>query len=554
VAPEAPEHAYHLSTDLADRAIRYLGELRSVDVKSPFFMYFAPGAGHAPHQAPGDWIAHYAGRFDDGWDAWRERAFLRQLDLGLFPETTVMVPRPHWIPAWESFDPDERLVSARLMECFAGFLSHADAQIGRVFDFIRTLGEWDKTLVIAVSDNGASGEGGPRGSINGRPARDAAPSDRADRLARMDEIGGPTAHNNYPWGWAMAGNTPFRRWKGEVHEGGVIAPAIVSWPSRLPGGGPPRRQFTHAIDILPTVLDLIGMEAPAEIGGVSQARIEGTSFASVLGDPEASEPHPIQYFEMMGSRAIYHQGWKAVTFHPFVDVYQEGRDPALPFDDDVWELYDLADDPTEAHDRARSDRERLDTMVDLWWTEAGKYQVLPLDNRLKGSPHPHSGQPPGPTQVIWPFGAPSPQSQVLDLRHRSHSLNASVVIPPGGAEGVLIALGTVLGGWSFHLLDGHLRYENRFVANGRDVIVSPERVAPGPRTLAWQFTADGTAGGHGVMLVDGYPVAEGRLEPVQSAGDDDETGGGEGYTAPHTFSGVLHWVVLGLEEDGRVRP
>jgi arylsulfatase len=563
--PRSPGEGYHLTSDLADRAVLYLGELRSASA-SPFFLYFATGACHSPHHAPAEWIERYAGHFDDGWDSWRERTFQRQLDMGLIPDTTVLSRRPHWVPAWESLDPEDRQVSARFMECFAGYLSHTDAQIGRVFEFIRGMGEWDNTLVVVVSDNGASAEGGPTGSINDVRLWNVVPAGTDELRSRIGELGGPTAHNNYPWGWTMAGNTPFRRWKREVHQGGVADPCIVSWPGRLPAGGPPRRQFAHAIDVVPTILDLIGLAAPDDIGGVAQAPIEGVSFASALFDADAAETHTVQYFEMFGSRGIYQDGWKAVTFKPFLDLYQEGRDPDLPFDDDIWELYNVALDPSETNDLARPERERLARMIELWWLEAEKYGVLPLDNRLlEALVNPRRPPVERPVQVVWPFGAPLPENRVINLRNRDHSFEVSVVIPPGGAEGVLLAMGTVLGGWSLHLFDGRLRYIHNFVGAHSDEIIVPERVAPGARKLGFEFVAH-RGGGTGRLLLDGYPVATGKIRRVPISRYNLTGGGltcgweqgpavGPGYQAPFWFSGQIHHAVIrvGGEPERDVR-
>jgi arylsulfatase len=441
------------------------------------------------------------------------------------------------------------------MECFAGYLSHADAQIGRVFEFLRAIGEWENTLVLVVSDNGASAEGGPTGSINEVRLFNVVPAGADELRARIGELGSPTTHNNYPWGWSMAGNTPFRRWKREVHEGGVADPCLLSWPARIPGGGPPRRQFAHAIDMVPTILDLIGMAAPAEIAGVAQAPIEGTSLAPVLLDATAPETHTVQYFEMFGSRAIHAEGWKAVTFKPSMDSYQEGRDPDLSFEDDVWELYHVIEDPSETRDLARSERERLARMVELWWTEAQKYRVLPLDNRIIESTLNHRRPPvEASVQVVWPFGAPLPENRVLNLRHRDHSLEVSVVIPPGGAEGVLLAMGTVLGGWSLHLLGGRLRYVHNFVGAQRDEITAPQRVAPGRRLLGFEFVTS-NGGGTGRLRVDGHPVGEGEIPRVPIARYNLTGGGltcgweqgpavGPGYQAPFWFTGQLYHAVI----------
>jgi arylsulfatase A-like enzyme len=560
---------YHLTADLADRAITYLGEIRSAAPDAPFFLYFATGACHSPHQAPREWIERYAGRFDSGWDSLRERIFTRQLERGLFPPETRMSDRPHWVPAWDSLAGEDRLVAARFMECFAGFLSHADAQIGRVLEFIRSLGEWENTLVVAVSDNGASAEGGPLGSINDVRLWNVAPAGAEELRSRIDELGTATTHNNYPWGWTMAGNTPFRRWKREVHQGGVADPCIISWPARIAAGSPPRRHFAHAVDIVPTILDLIGAAPPLSLDGVEQAPIEGVSLAGVLGDPAAPEAHTVQYFEMFGSRALYWEGWKAVTFHPFIDLYHEGRDPDLSYDDDIWELYHVESDPAEVEDLARREPERLAAMVERWWHEAEKYQVLPVDHRLiEALMDPRHYPVSRASHTFYPASAPGrpssivPEYRVTPLRGRPHSLAAHVEVPPGGAAGVLVAMGTVLGGWSLHLLDGRLRYVNNFVGAGLDVIEASTPVAPGRRVLGFVFEPAG-AGGTGRLLVDGVVVASGPIERVPISRYNLTGGGitcgweqgpavGPGYEAPFRFTGRLDKVVIETEEGGAV--
>src|ERR1700683_4686029 len=305
--PATIDEGYHLSADLADRAIEFVGDLRAADTDRPFFLYFCTGAWHSAHQAPREWIDRYRGAFDDGWDAWRDRAYHRQLDDGLLPPGTGLSPRPPWVPAWDALDPDAQALAARFMECFAGFLSYTDAQIGRVLSFLDDLGDRDDTLVMLVSDNGASSEGGRDGSSNDGRLPNMDPAPRREMQARMDQLGGPLMHNNYPWGWTMAGNTPFKRWKREVHEGGVADPCIVSWPDRFrDSAGTVRHQFAHAIDVLPTVLDLVGVEAPAELEYVPQTPIDGVSFAYLLGAGGETEPgrHHTQHFEMFGSRGL----------------------------------------------------------------------------------------------------------------------------------------------------------------------------------------------------------------------------------------------------------
>ncbi|MGZ4735929.1 MAG: arylsulfatase [Acidimicrobiia bacterium] len=565
--PRTPEQGYHLSEDLAERAIQYLGEVRSVEPDQPFFLYFATGACHSPHHAPAEWIERYRGRFDAGWDAWREATFARQQAMGLLPDGTRLSPRPPWVPAWNDLEPEDQAVAARFMECFAGFLSHADAQIGRVLAFIDELGERDNTIVVLVSDNGASAEGGERGSINDARLWNGNPAGRRELRERVDELGTPTAHNNYPWGWTMAGNTPFRRWKREVHEGGIADPCIVHWPRGIAARGEIRHQFAHAIDVVPTLLDLIGIEAPRELADVAQSPIEGTSFAAALRAPDASPHHITQYFEMLGSRGIYHDGWKAVTFKPLGPMYNDGLDPDAPFEDDVWELYHVAEDFSECDDLAAQEPERLAALVDLWWEEARKYQVLPLDNRpIAALLHPRRPFDDRDRYVFWPYGAPIPENVTVNVRNRNHTITAEVELPEvGTAEGVLLAMGTVLGGWSLHLVGGCLQYVHNFVGKERYTVTSEVVVPPGAHELGFSFTSRGDFSGVGRLLLDGATVGEGEIAtttPVRysisgaglTCGWEQGPPVGEGYTAPFRFTGTLRRVVVEVDGAGHRDP
>ena len=352
------EDGYHLTEDLVDHAIEYVTDLRQVDPGKPFFLYVAPGACHSPHQAPPEWIERYRGSFDRGWDVWRDECLARQIASGILPAHTVLSERPDWVPAWDTLSPRTRAVYARFMEAFAGFLTHTDHHIGRLVDHLARTGDLDNTVFMVLSDNGASSEGGPVGSLNDIRTWNAVAQSVDEAWERIDEIGGPRVHNNYPWGWTVAGNTPFRRWKREVHEGGVADPLIVSWPKghgigrRRSTRSGLRRQYVHAIDLVPTILDAIGVEAPAELRGVTQQPIEGTSFLPTIADEDAPDAHVTQYYEMFGCRAIYHDGWKAVTYHPIQDD--------LPGIDTVpWELYDVRADPAETHDLAADEPGRL---------------------------------------------------------------------------------------------------------------------------------------------------------------------------------------------------
>jgi arylsulfatase A-like enzyme len=563
VPPRTPAEGYHLTEDLADRAVAYLGEVRSAAPDTPFFLYFATGACHSPHQAPPAWIDRYAGRFDSGWDALRQRVFERQMARGLFSPGARLSERPHWVPAWDSLDPADQAVAARFMECFAGFLSHADAQIGRVLDFIGDLGEADNTLVIAVSDNGASAEGGPLGSINDVRTWNAVPAAADELRRRVDELGTPSAHNNYPWGWTLAGNTPFRRWKREVHQGGVADPCLFSWPARLAAGTGPRRQFAHAIDVVPTVLDLLGLAPPEVIEGVAQTPLEGVSLAPILTDPGAAETHTVQYFEMFGSRALYQDGWKAVTFHPFIDLYQEGLDPDADYDDDRWELYHVASDPSETVDLAEAEPDRVRAMEARWWEEAARYQVLPVDHRLiEALMDPRHHPVCRRRHRFHPGGALVPEYRVTSLSGRAHQVRAGLGAP---GEGVVLALGTALGGWSLQVWEGHLRYVHNFLGAGTDIISADQPLAPGRHEVAMAYTP--AAGGADVaLIIDGVPAGRGRVRKVPFTRYNLTGGGvtcgyeqgppvGPGYEAPFRFSGTLGpvWLEADVDETGPAR-
>jgi arylsulfatase A-like enzyme len=556
--PMTIAEGYHLTEDLADRAIEFLSDLRAVDAGKPFFLYFATGACHSPHQPPPRWRERYRGRFDLGWDAWRDSTFARQRALGLLPEATGLSPRPPWVPAWDALDERERAVASRFMECFAGFLSHADEQIGRLLGFVADeLGEADRTLVMVVSDNGASSEGGAGGSINDVRLVNLDPAGTGEMFARLDEIGGPLSHNNYPWGWTMAGNTPFRRWKREVHEGGVADPCIVAWGGGNLASGVIRHQFTHATDIVPTVLELAGIEPPQRINGMPQTAVDGVSFGYLLADGGEAEPerHQTQYFEMFGSRAIYHQGWKAVAFHPIGPLYDD-QDPNARFDADPWELYHVDRDLSECHDLAGQQPGKLAELIDVWWAEAEKNQVLPLDNRalwalVHGKPDRRA-----PRQEYRYFAgcAMVPESVAVNVRNRSHLIAVDIALPAGGA-GVLLALGSALGGWSLHVLHDRVRYVHNLYGKERHVIEAGDSLRPGEHRIEFTFAKDAGAGGTGVLRVDGIHVGAGVIPRFTPSGFNAVGAGltcgyewgpavGDGYTAPFPFTGTIRRAVV----------
>jgi len=552
--PRSIEDGYHLTEDLAGRAIEFLGDLRAVEPDKPFFLYFATGACHSPHQPPQEWLDRYRARFDLGWDAWRQQIFERQLGTGMIPPSTRLSARPPWVPPWDELDQRQRAVAARFMECFAGFLSHTDEQLGRVLDFIRERGEYDNTIVLVVSDNGASAEGGAQGSINDVRMLNIDPASAEEMFARLDEIGGPLTHNNYPWGWTMAGNTPFRRWKREVHEGGIADPCIISWPSGQLEHGGIRRQFTHAIDVLPTLVELAAVEVPARLDGIDQAVIDGTSFAYLLppGGGSEAERHVTQYFEMFGSRAIYHHGWKAVAFHPIGPLYDD-QDPNASFDDDVWELYHVAHDISETQNLAAQHPPMVAELIELWWKEARRNLVLPLDNRVLWAlvnPKPDHRRP-RERHEYFPGGAQVPELVAANVRNRSHALIADVIISDQNhTDGVLLAQGSALGGWSLHILDGRIRYVHNLYGKERHIVQAAELISPGEHHIEYVFTAGDSLGGIGVLTCDGREIAQGPIPRFTPSGFNGVGAGltcgyewgpavGAGYRAPFTFTGTI---------------
>ena len=463
--PRTPEEGYHLTEDLVDHAIGYIDDLRAVSpgrragasADRPFFLYLTPGAAHAPHQVPEPYRSRHAGRYDLGWDAWREEVFARQQASGLLPAGTRLTERPAWIAAWDSLGDDERRLYARMMEVYAGFLEHTDAQIGRLVDHLETIGELDNTIILVMSDNGASAEGGPKGSFNENYFFNMVPESLEENLRRIDDLGGPHAHNHYPWGWAWAGNTPLQRWKRETHEGGVTDPLIVHWPAGLGTTGATRHQYVHAIDVMPTLLQVAGVAMPATIAGVEQRSLDGASFAPTFESADAPT-RDTQYYEMLGCRAIYHDGWKAVVFHPMMGFAYDGvSDPRLPFDDDPWELYHVAEDFSESVDLAAEEPERLQMMIDLWWAEAERNQVLPLTNQ----PGRHADQrwrrqryeyTPGIGQL--------PAAVAPNLRNRGFTVTATFA---ARGDGVVLSHGGAAGGYSMYVQDGTVHWTDNLL-------------------------------------------------------------------------------------------
>jgi arylsulfatase len=553
--PRRPEEGYHLTEDLADRAIRSVADVQQGAPGKPFFLYFAPGAMHAPHQVTEEWVRPYHGRFDEGWDAWREQVFARQVERGVVPEGTVLTERPPWVQGWDELSADERRMHARQQEVFAGFLTHTDAQIGRLLDHLRTAGLIDNTLVLLFSDNGASAEGGVLGSPNEHRFTARIGDSLEENLELLDQWGGQHTYNHYSWAWAWAGNTPLRLWKRYTWLGGVRTPLIVHWPSGMAARGAVRDQFAHAIDLMPTILDAVGLEVPAEVDGVTQQPVDGSSLCPTFDTPDAPEPRPTQYFEMMASRALYHRGYKVTTDYVSQGVADEenlmtgSRDLAT----DHWALFDLSSDFSESTDLADRDPERVRQMIELWFAEAGRNQVLPVTGRLVnrfGAMVPPAYAP-GNDRTFVPQGGPV-VDESLPILFGGFRLTADVEVPAGGADGVLCALGDWHGGFALFVDGGRLTFS--FSRAGELLEVTGDEPVPdGSQQLGvWYVLDEGTDGRlvllHGerpvgTLAVTGMlPIALQHGGAQLRLGYDVPFPVSERYLPPATYGGTLHRV------------
>ncbi len=573
VEPEkTPEQGYHLTEDLTDRAISFIADSKQIAPNKPFFLYFCPGAGHAPHHVPKEWADRYKGKFDDGWDAYREKTFARQKDLGIIPKDAELSRHDPDVQDWGSLPADERRLYARMMEVFDGFLTHTDHHYCRLFSFLKEIGEWDNTLIMFISDNGASAEGGPHGSVNENKFFNNVPDSLAENLAKIDDLGGPNTFNHYAWGWTFAGNTPFRRWKRETYRGGISDPFIVHWPKGIKARGEVRSQFAHAIDMVPTVLEALALEAPDAIKGVTQSPIEGHSFAHALDDGAAPSKHITQYFEMMGHRSIYHDGWRAVCPWPGTSFAEAGMGFGEPIDKDKltqldatgWELFHVAKDVAENHNVAAANRPKLIEMIATWYVEAGKYNVLPVDSRgtaRLAEERPQIAEARSKA-TYYPATQMVPTNSGPNVLNRSHSLTAEVEIGEGGAEGALISPGDVQGGFAFYVQGGKLHYVYNYVGSNFSHIESGAGLPTGKHTLRFEFEVTGPpdirsgkgAPGKGRLLIDGAEVGSGEIPLTMPlaiglagglvAGADTGSPVWDKYAPPFRFTGKLNSVTV----------
>jgi arylsulfatase A-like enzyme len=574
--PLTPEEGYHLTEDLADKAIEFIADAKQVAPHKPFYLHFCPGAAHAPHHVAKEWADRYEGQFDDGWDAYRERVFARQKELGVMPTEAELSRHDPDVPDWSDLSSDARKLATRMMEVFAGFLTHTDHHIGRLLDFLKETGEFDNTIIMLVSDNGASAEGGVTGTTNELQFFNNAPEPLEDSVKSIEELGGPSTFNHYPWGWTWAGNTPLRRWKRETYRGGASDPFLVHWPKGIKSAGGVRTQYAHIIDLVPTVLEALAIEPPATVRGVPQSPIQGTSFAYTFDDPTAATRHVTQYFEMFGHRAIDHDGWRAVCPWPgpsFAEAEQPfgapiSRETLGELDAHHWELYHVAEDCAENHNLADTNRDKLIEMISLWYVEAGKNNVLPIDGstveRLMVE-RPQIAEArtsyvyrPG-TQTVPFFVGPR-------VQNRPHSITADAEIDDGGAGGVLLCQGSAVGGWTFYVRDSRLHYAHNYVRRAIYTVSSPDPLPTGRHKLRFEFEPTGApdipngkgAPGRAQLYVDGTLVAETDMPvtiPILISPGGLTCGANPGspvvpdYKVPFRFTGKLHTVTVDLSGD-----
>lgn len=568
VAPDrTPEQGYHLTEDLATKACRWLKQQRSLAPDKPFFLYFAPGATHAPIHLPEAWLDHYRGEFDDGWDALRDRIFAQQKRLGVIPRECDLTARPDGIPAWSDLGDDIKPVLTRQMELYAAFLEHTDHCIGQIVAAMEQVGALDDTLIcIICGDNGASGEGTLYGTWNESLTMTGMTDIETPQFLRerIDSFGTPDSYPQYSLGWAHAMDTPYQ-WTKRVasHWGGTRNGMIVHWPRGVRARGELRHQFHHVIDVAPTFLEVAGLPHPQKVHGVDQQPIEGVGMAYSFDDGKAEERHETQYFEILGNRGIYHRGWTAVTAHN-----PPGRNGPVPdFDDDIWELYDTNTDWTQAHDLAHREPEKLRELKRLFLIEAARHNVLPLNDRAAERADPdRAGRPvlaTGRRQRLYPAIGRLNAFSVLSIKNKSHRVTAEIDVPDSDCEGVIVAQGGLPGGWSLYVKAGRPKYCYNFYGIDLFYVESREALTPGTHVLRMDFDYDGDGpakGGDVRLHVDDRVIGEGRVgrtQPLPFASDEPleiGTDGGSPVTRDYStarFRGDGHWVEIEIPDDGR---
>ena len=538
---------YHLTSDLVDQAIRYLADHVADNAETPWLTWLAFGACHAPHQAPFNLVSKYDPVFAAGWDTERERRLARQIEMGIVPMGTQLPPRNDSVRAWADVAEPERRLFTRLQAAYAAMLDHADQHIGRLMAFLESSGQLDDTLVIVMSDNGASQEGGPFGMINAMGPYNLRRESLEEKIARIEDIGGPDTHSNFPWGWAMAANTPLRRYKQNTHGGGIRDPLVMAWDKGIAAQGELRHQFCHASDLVPTLLDIVGVKAPKAINGVKQMPLEGTSFAKSLRNKKAKSKSKPQYFEMFGHRGLVQDGWKAVSFHP----------PGGDFAADKWELYHLDKDFNETNDLAEKEPERLKAMIGEWWRQAEASKVLPLDDRFAPRFADNAKRFHGPrNRFVFHAGMGHVPTDVApDVRNRTYTIEADAHVDGPMTEGVLIAHGDATTGYSLYMKDGKLAYDMN-IGGEHHLIVSEHPVPAGNRRLGVRMRRN-QGRNIATLLVDGEPAGSfdtqnGFVSFISWSGLDigrDRSSPVSHYEAPFAFTGKLRKVTVLMDDD-----
>jgi len=565
IEPPHDQKDYFFEKDMADHAIARIQLLHAVAPEKPWVTYYAPGTAHAPHHAPKDWIARFKGKFDMGWDKMREEIFARQKQMGIIPPDAKLTARSAGIPAWDSFDAEHKKVFAHMMEVYAAALAYCDFEMGRILDAIDEMGETDNTLVIYIQgDNGASAEGTAQGLLNEMAVFNGIPEDFKQLKAHMGDLGGPLTFNHYPIGWAHAMDTPFQ-WTKQVasHFGGTRNGLVISWPARIKDKGGIRTQFHHVIDIAPTILEAVGVPAPSVLNGVPQKPIEGVSMIYTFDDAKVASKRRTQYFEMFANRAIYNDGWVAATTPPVAPWEFTGVLP--PVDQYKWELYNVAQDFSEAENLADKDPQKLKELQDLFWVEAAKYNVLPIDNSKleRADVRIRPSLTRGRTEFTYSPGMERiPEGSAPDFKNKSFRITAEVEIPKSGAQGVLLTQGGRFNGIGLYLLAGKPVFYYNLAGVDRTRVAGKGKVAPGKHTIAVDFKYDGGGigkGGSVSLTVDAKKVAEGRLartipfrvslDETFDVGEDTGTPVSEDYAVPFKFTGTIKKVAVSLGES-----